>query len=207
MKADAWWLRHNPRVLAFEWRKGIKRADRANGTDVFVTGEIWDSEEGSNERKEWEALFAPGKAPTAFTKEEKSSWFKEIAGKVSLASDAFFPFPDNVMRATRSGVGYFAAPGGSIMDDKVIETANESNAVYIFTELRYTFHFSYLSPLADVVSSSQAVYSLRNEGEREKDEIVLLESKVSIESLRCVHACEGTARGRGRDEGEFEIGI
>lgn len=136
MKADAWWLRHNPRVLGFEWRKGIKRADRANGTDVFVTGEIWEAEEGSNERKEWEALFAPGMAPSPLTKEEKSTWFKEIAGKVSLASDAFFPFPDNVMRATRSGVGYFAAPGGSIMDDKVIETANESNAVYMFTELR-----------------------------------------------------------------------
>lgn len=150
MKADAWWLRHHPRVLGFEWRKGIKRADRANGTDVFVTGEIWDAEDGSNERKEWEALFAPGMAPTPFTKEERSSFFKELAGKVSLASDAFFPFPDNVMRATRSGVGYFAAPvrppsrespltvvkGGSIMDDKVIETADEAGAVYIFTELR-----------------------------------------------------------------------
>ena len=62
--------------------------------------------------------------------------FKEIAGKVSLSSDAFFPFPDNVWRATRSGVGYFAAPGGSVMDDKIIETANESNAVYIMTDLR-----------------------------------------------------------------------
>ena len=163
MKADAWWLRHNPRVLAFEWRKGIKRADRANGTDVFVTGEIWDSEEGSNERVEWEGLFAPGMAPQAFTKEEKSNWFKEIAGKVSLASDAFFPFPDNVMRATRSGVGYFAAPGGSIMDDKVIETANESNAVYIFTELRYVLLSLLLGRLADVERFTQAVYSLNLE--------------------------------------------
>lgn len=135
-KADAWWLRHHPRVLGFEWRKGIKRADRANGTDVFVTGEIWDSEEGGSERKEWEDLFAPGQAPTPFTKDEKSSWFEGIRGRVSLASDAFFPFPDNVRRAVRSGVGYFAAPGGSVMDAKVIETADETNAVYFFTDLR-----------------------------------------------------------------------
>ncbi|KAL8276157.1 hypothetical protein RQP46_011451 [Phenoliferia psychrophenolica] len=139
-KADAWWLRHHPRVLAFNWRKGIKRADRANGTDVFVTGEIWDSEEGGSERKEWEALFAEGEAPAPFTKEEKSSFFKEIEGKVALASDAFFPFPDNVRRATRSGVGYFAAPGGSVMDDKVIETADEAKAVYIMTDLRLFTH-------------------------------------------------------------------
>ena len=135
-KADAWWLRHHPRVQKFEWRKGIKRADRANGTDVFVTGEIWEAEVGGSERNEWEALFAEGKAPAPFTKEEKDSFFKELAGKVSLASDAFFPFPDNVWRATRSGVGYFAAPGGSVMDDKIIETADESNAVYIMTSTR-----------------------------------------------------------------------
>ena len=196
MKADAWWLRHNPRVLAFEWRKGIKRADRANGTDVFVTGEIWDSEEGSNERKEWEALFAPGKAPTAFTKEEKSSWFKEIAGQVSLASDAFFPFPDNVMRATRSGVGYFAAPGGSIMDDKVIETANESNAVYIFTELRSVLLSYCRTALADLVTPSQAVYSLSEGEERESGIFVLLESKLFIGSADSVEDDGESARAR-----------
>ncbi|ORY74998.1 cytidine deaminase-like protein [Leucosporidium creatinivorum] len=139
-KADAWWLRHHPRVQTFEWRKGIKRADRANGTDVFVTGEIWEAEEGGSERKEWEALFAEGKAPAPFTKEEKADWFKEIKGKVSLASDAFFPFPDNVWRARRSGVGHFAAPGGSVMDAKIIETADEENAIYIMTDLRLFTH-------------------------------------------------------------------
>ncbi|KAM0793365.1 5-aminoimidazole-4-carboxamide ribonucleotide (AICAR) transformylase/IMP cyclohydrolase [Microbotryomycetes sp. NB124-2] len=135
-KADAWWLRHHPRVLSFNWRKGIKRADRANGTDVFVTGEIFEAEEGGSERKEWEALFEQGRVPAPLTKDEKKQWFDEIKGKVSLASDAFFPFPDNVWRATRSGVGHFAAPGGSVMDSKVIETADESNAVYIMTDLR-----------------------------------------------------------------------
>lgn len=123
-------------MQTFEWRKGIKRADRANGTDVFVTGEIWEAEEGGSERQEWESLFEQGKAPTPFTQEEKKQWFEEIKGKVSLASDAFFPFPDNVWRARRSGVGHFAAPGGSVMDAKIIETADESDAIYIMTDLR-----------------------------------------------------------------------
>ncbi|GAA5922331.1 hypothetical protein JCM1841_003072 [Sporobolomyces salmonicolor] len=139
-KADAWWLRHHPRVLAFNWRKGIKRADRANGTDVFVTGEIFDADPSGSERQEWAALFENGEAPAPLTAEEKRDWFAQLKGKVSLSSDAFFPFPDNVWRATRSGVGHFAAPSGSVMDDKVIETADESNAVYVFTDLRLFTH-------------------------------------------------------------------
>ncbi|BGP36345.1 bifunctional phosphoribosylaminoimidazolecarboxamide formyltransferase/IMP cyclohydrolase [Rhodotorula kratochvilovae] len=139
-KADAWWLRHHPRVLGFQWRKGIKRADRSNGTDVFVTGEIFDAEPQGSERKEWEALFAEGQVPAPLSADEKKAWFDEIKGKVSLASDAFFPFPDNVWRATRSGVGHFAAPSGSVMDSKIIETADESNAVYVFTDLRLFTH-------------------------------------------------------------------
>ncbi|GAA5871944.1 hypothetical protein JCM3774_000736 [Rhodotorula dairenensis] len=139
-KADAWWLRHHPRVLAFRWRKGIKRADRANGTDVFVTGEIFESDPAGSERQEWEALFEEGQVPAPLTADEKRDWFGEIRGKVSLSSDAFFPFPDNVWRARRSGVGHFAAPSGSVMDDKVIETANEDDAVYVFTDLRLFTH-------------------------------------------------------------------
>ncbi|GAA5957428.1 hypothetical protein JCM3765_001134 [Sporobolomyces pararoseus] len=139
-KADAWWLRHHPRVLAFNWRKGIKRADRANGTDVFVTGEIFEADPSGSERKEWESLFEPGQVPEPFSAEEKRDWFKQLAGKVSLSSDAFFPFPDNVWRAVRSGVGHIAAPSGSVMDQKVIETADESNAVYVFTDLRLFTH-------------------------------------------------------------------
>ncbi|GAA6036010.1 hypothetical protein JCM8097_005213 [Rhodosporidiobolus ruineniae] len=139
-KADAWWLRHHPRVLAFNWRKGIKRADRSNGTDVFVTGEIFDADPAGSERKEWEALFEAGNVPEPLSADEKRDWFEQIKGKVSLSSDAFFPFPDNVWRATRSGVGHFAAPSGSVMDDKVIETADESDAVYVFTNLRLFTH-------------------------------------------------------------------
>lgn len=156
-KADAWWLRHHPRVLGFEWRKGIKRADRANGTDVFVTGEIWDSEAGGTERAEWESLFAPGQAPSPFTATEKADFFAELAGKVSLASDAFFPFPDNVRRAVRSGVGYFAAPGGSVMDDKVIATANETGAVYIMTSTRWGRTLS-LAIISLFVPTTDTVY-------------------------------------------------
>ncbi|GAA6058509.1 hypothetical protein JCM10212_006948 [Sporobolomyces blumeae] len=139
-KADAWWLRHHPRVLAFKWRKGIKRADRANGTDVFVTEEIFAAEPQGSERKEWEGLFEQGEVPEPLSADEKREWFNEIRGKVSLSSDAFFPFPDNVWRASRSGVGHFAAPSGSVMDQKVIETADESNAVYVFTDLRLFTH-------------------------------------------------------------------
>ncbi|GAA5922757.1 uncharacterized protein JCM15063_003416 [Sporobolomyces koalae] len=139
-KADAWWLRHHPRVLAFNWRKGIKRADRANGTDVFVTGEIFEADPAGSERQEWESLFEQGQVPAPFSAEEKRDWFKQLAGKVSLSSDAFFPFPDNVWRSVRSGVGHIAAPSGSVMDQKVIETADESNAVYIFTDLRLFTH-------------------------------------------------------------------
>ncbi|GAA5972618.1 hypothetical protein JCM11641_002938 [Rhodosporidiobolus odoratus] len=139
-KADAWWLRHHPRVLSFKWRKGIKRADRSNGTDVFVTGEIFEAEESGSERKEWESLFEQGEVPAPLSAEEKKQWYEQIKGKVSLSSDAFFPFPDNVWRATRSGVGHFAAPSGSVMDDKVIETADEQNGVYVFTDLRLFTH-------------------------------------------------------------------
>jgi phosphoribosylaminoimidazolecarboxamide formyltransferase/IMP cyclohydrolase len=147
-KADAWWLRHHPRVLSFKWRKGIKRADRSNGTDVFVTGEIFDAEEQGSERKEWESLFEAGEVPAPFSAEEKKEWFEQIKGKVSLASDAFFPFPDNVWRATRSGVGHFAAPSGSVMDDKIIETVDESGGVYVFTNLRCDLaSFPFFGPL------------------------------------------------------------
>lgn len=123
-------------MLSFQWRKGIKRADRANGTDVFVTGEIFESDPNGSERKEWESLFEEGQVPQPLSADEKRTWFDEIRGKVSLSSDAFFPFPDNVWRARRSGVGHFAAPSGSVMDEKVIETANEDDAVYVFTDLR-----------------------------------------------------------------------
>ena len=104
-KADAWWLRHHPTVLAFQFKKGTKRADKANAIDVFVTGEIWHTEEDDTERKEWEALFEEGAVPKPLSAQEKKDWMKQIPG-VSLASDAFFPFSDNVRRAQRSGVKY-----------------------------------------------------------------------------------------------------
>lgn len=138
-KADAWWLRHHPRVLAFQFKKGTKRADKANAIDVFVTGEIWETEPADSERKEWEALFEEGSIPQPLSKEEQKDWMKQIPG-VSLASDAFFPFSDNVRRAQRSGVKYVSAPGGSVMDEVVFKAADEAGMVYCNTGLRLFHH-------------------------------------------------------------------
>jgi phosphoribosylaminoimidazolecarboxamide formyltransferase/IMP cyclohydrolase len=106
-KADAWRLRHHPTVLAFKFKKGTKRADKANAIDVFVTGQIWETEPQDTERKEWEALFEEGAIPEPLSHEERKQWLRSAKG-VALASDAFFPFSDNVRRASRSGVTYVA---------------------------------------------------------------------------------------------------
>lgn len=104
-KADAWWLRHHPKVLSFKFKKGLKRADKANAIDVFVTGQIWETESDETERKEWEENFAEGCVPEEMTRLERREWLKKLKG-VALGSDAFFPFSDNVRRAVRSGVRY-----------------------------------------------------------------------------------------------------
>jgi phosphoribosylaminoimidazolecarboxamide formyltransferase/IMP cyclohydrolase len=124
-KADAWWLRHHPRVLALRWKPDAKRADRANAIDLYVTGEAFRTDAEGAERKAWEAMFADGDAvPRQLTGDERKAWMDKLKGRVALASDAFFPFSDNVYRAARSGVGYVAAPGGSVMDDAVIKGAS-----------------------------------------------------------------------------------
>lgn len=104
-KADAWRLRHHPKVLAFKWKKGTKRVDKANAIDVFVTGQIWETESDDTERKDWEALF--DEVPEPLSTQERREWLRSAKG-VALASDAFFPFSDNVRRASRSGVTYVA---------------------------------------------------------------------------------------------------
>jgi phosphoribosylaminoimidazolecarboxamide formyltransferase/IMP cyclohydrolase len=157
-KADAWWLRHHPKVLAFKFKKGSKRADKANAIDVFVTGEIWETEKEDTERKEWEANFEEGAVPEPLSAQERKDWMKQLKG-VALASDAFFPFSDNVRRAARSGVSYIAgehqrhwplasctelsppaAPGGSVMDDVVFKAADEAGIVYAKTDVRLFHH-------------------------------------------------------------------
>lgn len=130
-KADNWWLRHHPRVLALPFKKGTKRADKANAIDLFVTSQVFEAD--PSERAQWESLFE--QVPQPLTKEEKESHMAQLTG-VACSSDAFFPFPDNVHRARKSGVQYLAAPGGSIMDAECIKTADGYKMVFAHTDLR-----------------------------------------------------------------------
>ncbi|KAK0556293.1 bifunctional phosphoribosylaminoimidazolecarboxamide formyltransferase/IMP cyclohydrolase [Tilletia horrida] len=140
-KADNWWARHHPRVLSLPFKKGVKRAEKSNAIDLFVEG-VFDAltpEElsASEERKEWEALFES--VPSPLTSEERKAHAAQLRG-VACASDAFFPFPDNVYRAARSGTSYIAAPGGSVMDEACIEAADKLGIVVCRTDLRLFHH-------------------------------------------------------------------
>jgi len=132
-KADLWWLRHHPRVLALPFKKGVKRAEKANAIDLYVSGEVL---EGS-EKEHWEGLFEGSVEPLG--KAEKKEWAVKLDG-VACSSDAFFPFPDNVHRARKSGVRYLAAPSGSVMDEECIKAANEHGMVFAHTSLRLFHH-------------------------------------------------------------------
>lgn len=132
-KADLWWLRHHPRVLALPFKKGVKRAEKANAIDLFVSGEILEG----GEREQWEAQFET--VPAALTEEERKAWAAELDG-VACSSDAFFPFADNVHRARKSGVRYLAAPSGSVMDAECIRAADEHGIVFCHTSLRLFHH-------------------------------------------------------------------
>ncbi|KAJ3221452.1 bifunctional phosphoribosylaminoimidazolecarboxamide formyltransferase/IMP cyclohydrolase [Clydaea vesicula] len=129
-KTDNWWLRHNPKVLNFKFKKDVKRADKSNAIDLYVTNQIDDKEK-------FDSLF--DEVPSDFTQAEKQAWLKELNGVV-LSSDAFFPFSDNVERAYKSGVCCIAAPGGSVMDDVVLQEAENKKIDYVFTEYRLFHH-------------------------------------------------------------------
>ena len=117
-KADNWWLRQSPQVLGLQFVDDIRRADRDNAIDVYISDEYMDVlADGA-----WEQIFKV--KPAVFTKEEKQAWLAKNTD-VCLGSDAFFPFGDNIERAKKSGVAYIAQPGGSIRDDNVIETCNK----------------------------------------------------------------------------------
>lgn len=133
-KADAWFLRQHPRVLGFKWAKGTKRPDKSNAIDLFVSGQVPTTEP---EKSEYESKFA--EVPTPFTKEERDSWLAKNEN-VALSSDAFFPFPDNVHRASRSGVKYIAAPSGSVMDKAVFGAADAYDMVYVENPIRLFHH-------------------------------------------------------------------
>lgn len=132
-KADNWWLRQNPKVLALPFKEGIRRADRDNTIDVYISDEYDDVLRDGT----WENFFT--EKPEVLTKEEKKEWLSQLNG-VSLASDAFFPFGDNIERAHKSGVEYIVEPGGSIRDDNVIDTCNRYNMTLAFNGVRLFHH-------------------------------------------------------------------
>ena len=132
-KADTWYLRQHPKVLGLKFVEGIRRANRDNAIDVYISEEHDDVlREG-----EWQKWFA--EKPEVLTDEEKAAWIATQTG-VTVGSDAFFPFGDNVERARKSGVQYIAEPGGSIRDDHVIATADRYGMVMAFTGMRLFHH-------------------------------------------------------------------
>jgi len=132
-KADIWFLRQHPKVLALPFKADIRRPDRDNTIDVYISDDHMDVLADGV----WEQFFT--EKPEVLTREEKAEWLKNMTG-VALGSDAFFPFGDNVERAHRSGVEYIAQPGGSIRDDNVIETCNKYNMAMAFTGIRLFHH-------------------------------------------------------------------
>ena len=132
-KADNWWLRQNPKVLALPFKEGIRRADRDNTIDVYISDEYDDVLRDGT----WQNFFTT--KPEPLSKEEKLAWLAKETG-VSLGSDAFFPFGDNIERAHKSGVTYIAEPGGSIRDDNVIETCDRYNITMVFNGVRLFHH-------------------------------------------------------------------
>ena len=132
-KADNWFLRQCPKVLDLQFVDGIRRADRDNAIDVYIGEEYMDVlADGA-----WEKIFKV--KPEVFTREEKRAWLDQMKG-VTLGSDAFFPFSDNIERAHKSGVQYIAEPGGSVRDDVVIECCNKYNMAMAFTGIRLFHH-------------------------------------------------------------------
>ena len=132
-KADIWWLRQHPKVMGLQFVDGIRRPDRDNAIDVYISDEYMDVlAEGA-----WQNTFKV--KPEVFTKEEQQAWLAQNT-EVCLGSDAFFPFGDNIERAHKSGVQYIAEPGGSIRDDHVIATCNKYNMALAFTGIRLFHH-------------------------------------------------------------------
>ncbi len=133
-KADNWWLRQSPKVMGLQFKDDIRRADRDNAIDVYISADEYMDvlRDGA-----WENIFKV--KPEVFTAEEKRAWLDKNTD-VCLGSDAFFPFGDNIERAKKSGVSYIAEPGGSIRDDNVIDTCNKYNIAMAFTGIRLFHH-------------------------------------------------------------------
>ena len=132
-KADNWYLRQHPKVLGLQFVEGIRRPDRDNAIDIYTSDEYEDILADGV----WQQTFTV--KPEVLTAQEKKEWIATQTG-VTVGSDAFFPFGDNVERARKSGVQYIAEPGGSIRDDHVIETADKYNMTMCFTGMRLFHH-------------------------------------------------------------------
>ena len=132
-KADIWWLRQHPKVMALPWVEKIRRADRDNTIDIYISEDHDDVLAGDN----WRAFFT--ERPEVLTMEEKKAWIAQNTG-VCLGSDAFFPFGDNIERAHKSGVAYVAQAGGSVRDDHVIATCDKYGIAMTFTGIRLFHH-------------------------------------------------------------------
>ena len=132
-KADNWFLRQSPQVLSLQFKEGLGRADRDNAIDVYMSDDYMDVLADGI----WENTFAV--KPPVFTREERQEWLKKL-DSVTLGSDAFFPFSDNIDRARRSGVKYVVQPGGSVRDDAVIDACNRYGMAMVFTGIRLFHH-------------------------------------------------------------------
>ena len=132
-KADEWWLRQCPKVMNLPFKKGIRRADRDNTINVYISDEYEDVLQDGI----WKQFFT--ECPEPLTREERKEWIAKNTG-VALGSDAFFPFGDNIERAHKSGVEYIAQAGGSIRDDNVIDTCDKYNIAMAFTGIRLFHH-------------------------------------------------------------------
>ena len=133
-KADQWWLRQHPRVLSLPFKPGIRRADRDNTIDVFLSD---DEHDDVLRDGQWQLFFT--ERPEPLSREEKQLWKQQLRG-VSLGSDAFFPFGDNIERAHKSGVEFIAQAGGSVRDDHVIMTCDKYGIAMAFTGVRLFHH-------------------------------------------------------------------
>ena len=133
-KADIWFLRQHPKVMNLPFKEGIRRADRDNTIDVYISEDEHDDvlRDGA-----WQQFFTT--QPEVLTKEEKKAWLAQL-DNVALGSDAFFPFGDNVERAHKSGVKFIAQPGGSVRDDHVIDTCDKYGMTMTFTGVRLFHH-------------------------------------------------------------------
>lgn len=131
-KADLWYLRQHPAVFNLKFKKGLGRPERDNAIDLFLRDDITE-----NELKVWLELF--DEEPQRLSKEEKQKWISRLTG-VSVGSDAFFPFRDNIDRAYQSGVRYIVQPGGSVRDDSVLAACDEYGIIMVYSNLRLFYH-------------------------------------------------------------------